>query len=208
MTSRLSSAAQQEMLSASPFCSRRKWGLRLQEAAAARPQTQFRGAARAAPRGSAGRRLGRGRRGGGCPPFAMARFPPRARGRPCAEPAGRNARRSLASGRPQRLHKRGHRVRWAKSVGRLPEWSGPCWIMLTTEGPAQTSGHLDSVHSVSFHKALAGNLLFNPLSNCHLLGCGNTMCMFSAKHQPRAGVGRRGYTLRQSHYTSIIAVFI
>jgi len=79
MTSPLGSAAQQEMLSASPLPARRKWGSFF-PAAAAPAETYFRGRLLRVGEG--------GRRGGECTCFAMAHFTDFARGLHGAEKTG------------------------------------------------------------------------------------------------------------------------
>lgn len=102
MTSPFVSAAQQEMLSASPLPAQRKWGSFSPEAAAAPSQTSFWGQGAGQPFGlpAPGRR-GQGHRGG-CTYFAVAHLAELARDRHCAERTGM----SLALGRPQHLHNR------------------------------------------------------------------------------------------------------
>lgn len=99
MTSPLVSAAQQEMLSASPLPAQRKWGSLSPEAAAAPAQTSFWGQGAGRPFGlpAPGRR-GQGHRGG-CTYFAVAHLAELARERHCAERTGM----SLALGRTQHL---------------------------------------------------------------------------------------------------------
>lgn len=67
-------------------------------------------------------------------------------------------------------------------------------------GPEQAFSHLDRMYSLSPHKALPGNLLFHPPSNCHLLlCCGN-------KDVP---VGREAQeTLGDSHGMDSVLVFV
>lgn len=96
MTSPLGSAAQQEMLSASPLPARRKWGSFFPAASAAPAETYFRGRLpRLWGRRGRGLRPGGGggwrpRGGGGCPCFAKARFPDLAGGLHCVVKRGRS----------------------------------------------------------------------------------------------------------------------
>lgn len=176
------SAAQQEMLSASPLPARRKWGS-CSCSRCAGPDLVSGLRRRRLPRGQGTLRRHRLCQGSLC--------------RACLGTPlcwkGREIGRHRPWGRPRHLHHREPRSAGPEALGRIVLNNAGC------RGPERTcSLPWQNVPSF-FLQSPKGNLLFHPTSVTFLLCCGSKDRMFSAKHKRRALYTLRDRIITRKH---------